>query len=230
MVRYVSFLLVCLCIVGEIQNAHGYKRDSTKLAGEEDDMLLKPIHIDGSAAELRMGSSLESYSEQVEEAEQDEIGQSHRFEFLITLEAPEMDKTQTSNDEYCYEPEDFDQIMLAVLRAAFMDSNILIEGIKEVSEGNGNRKLQRGGRRRRGRGRRRRRGTQRHGGYGARCDHCKTAGVYEDLSNDAIAAKMTGALRILIDTLDLDTEKDSCFFSMATAKHELLHVDMLFGK
>ena len=146
MVRYASLLLACLSVViGEVKQAHGYiTRGDTKLA-EDGGENKKPVHIDGAAAALRMGINefgLESYSEQVEEAEllYDDIGQGDRFEFLICLE-PKIDVSQA-----CDEPENLDQIMLAVLRAGFMDLDVLFAGIKQVGEGEGeSRELRRRG-------------------------------------------------------------------------------------
>lgn len=229
MVRFVSPLLACLSVVG------ANTRGDAKFAREGENLKFKPVYIDGDKAALRMGTNevrLESYSEQVEEAElyYDDIDQVDRFGFVICLE-PKIDDDITQE---CDEPENLDQIMLAVLRAGFMDLDVLFEGIEEVSEeeeGNG-RKLGR-----------RRRGKYKYGGYA--CRRCKKARrklsqydttdgeyneydgtEYEDsISDDAIAAKMTGALRIaIIDTLGLDSK--SCLFYMM---NELLHVDIKFG-
>jgi hypothetical protein len=105
-----------------------------------------------------------------------------------------------------------------------MDLDVLFEGIKEVSKGEGD-KRELGSH-----------GSYNYGGYG--CRRCKKArrklnqydeyeNEYEDsISDDAIAAKMIGALRIaIIDTLALDPK--SCLFYMI---NELLHVDIEFGK
>jgi hypothetical protein len=222
MVNFVSLLVTCLSVaIGEIHYATGYTLGDTKIARDGDNKNGKTVHIDGAAAELRMGINefgLKSYSKQVEEAELYDIGQGDRFEFFICLE-PKIDGIQE-----CDEPENLDQFLLAVLRAGFMDLDVLFEGIKEVSKGEGN-KRELGSH-----------GSYNYGGYG--CRRCKKArrklnqydgyeNEYEDsISDDAIAAKMNGALRIaIIDTLALDPK--SCLFYMI---NELLHVDIEFGK
>ena len=223
MVNFVSLLVTCLSMaIGEIHYATGYPLGDKKIAKDGDNKKNgKPVHIDGAAAELRMGINefgLKSYSKQVEEAELYDIGQGDRFEFFISLE-PKIDGIQE-----CDKPDNLDLILLAVLRAGFMDVDVLFEGIKEVSKGEGN-KRELGSD-----------ASYSYGGYG--CRRCKKARrelkqyyeygkKYEDsISDDAIAAKMIGALRIaIIDTLALDPK--SCLFYMI---NELLHVDIEFGK
>lgn len=195
----------------------------------------KSVYIDGKAAELRVETNefgLDEYTEEVAQYVDDsQVDPNDKFRFLISIIDPTV---VGETGDYC-EPKGLDQIMLAVLRAGFMDKDVLFAGIKqeydEHDDGNV-RKLQR-----------RRRGKYNYGGYG--CRRCKKRGggrkladrydEYEQgqdqyieddsLTDDAIAARITRALRIaIIQTFAVDPA--SCLFELID---KALQVDIVFG-